>query len=456
MADDGFDSATRAVGQRAIRTRSRTKGAALGVAVLGIALAVRLFAAWAIPFANGTADPNCAPDEAGHFGVADALAHGRAPTWPEESWTVYAIFPPVQYAVQAATLALGNAGLAFPVRFPSRVARARSYALPRLGSVLLGVVTVALLAVTVWTWTESEIATLVAALAAALYPQLVFISAYTNGDAFTVAAGATLVLALSVWVRRGEGERGLATVGAALGLVALGKVYGYAALPSCLGWIVWAARARRIGRRALARALAATALVAGPVLVWNGVRNGGDLLGLARWGMYVRNHYPTAAPPPDAVTRFARELGRSAFGVFRNLDLLMPAPFYVLAAILLVIGVSVTGCGLNRISVAGRRAAACLGIYVVAAVALAALNAWFVDFQPQGRYVLLAAVLCTLVAACGPLVLRPRAARLWAITYVAFLAASTLAMAVLLYRNPCRPVDEGVASWRYASSREAA
>ena len=43
-------------------------------AVAAIALALRLAMAWAIPFANGSADPNCAPDEASHFIFTRALS----------------------------------------------------------------------------------------------------------------------------------------------------------------------------------------------------------------------------------------------------------------------------------------------------------------------------------------------------------------------------------------------
>ena len=66
---------------------------------------------------------------------------------------------------------------------------------------------------------------------------------------------------------------------------------------------------------------------------------------------------------------------------------------------------------------------------------------WTADFQPQGRYALLAAVLLTVTAACGPLAVLSRAAgRVWATAYVAFLAAAALEMALLLQQRPCASV----------------
>ena len=57
-------------------------------AIAALAAAVRLFAAWAIPFSAGSGDPNFAPDEAQHFKVIRDLSAGRASVWPE-SLSVY-------------------------------------------------------------------------------------------------------------------------------------------------------------------------------------------------------------------------------------------------------------------------------------------------------------------------------------------------------------------------------
>jgi 4-amino-4-deoxy-L-arabinose transferase-like glycosyltransferase len=399
---------------------------------------LRLAAAWAIPLGYGPSF-NCAPDEAGHFWAARELALGRTATWPE-SLSIYSAYLPSQYLAHAAfALLVPRFDRPWLYRMPLEAERVRGYPLVRLGSILLGAVTVLALALAATTWTGARAAGLTAGAVAALYPQLVFVDAYTNGDAYTVAAGALLALALARWARAGESGAGLVGLGAALGAVVLGKPSGYAILPPTLWWIGWAALRGRLAIGAIARALAVTLAVAGPMLAWNAVRNGGDVLGLAHYRLFLQGPYrPTAvATVPNAVATFTRFLTTSAFGRLANMSLPLDTPLLVAALVFLLVG---SGAALARLRSAdrpARRGALWLATASALAVAFVVCNSWLVDFQPQGRYLLLFAVLLTVVAAWAPHGLARPFWRAWPALYVAFLAVAALATEVLLVRHPC-------------------
>ncbi|HEY2387835.1 MAG TPA: glycosyltransferase family 39 protein [Candidatus Binatia bacterium] len=415
----------------------RLVGGLLLVVLVGLVL--RLVAAWAIPLGHGEAF-NCAPDEAGHFWAARELGRGDATTWPAND-SIYSVYPPAPYAAHAALYALlvPRADRAWMYREPPALERIQGYPLVRLGSVLLGALTVWLLGLAAHAWTRSRSAALVTGAVAALYPQLVFVDAYTNGDAYTVAAGAWLALALARWARAGEGDAGLGLVGLASGAVVLGKPGGYALLAATLGWLLWAGWRGRMGRGAALRALAAALVLAGPVLAWNAVRNGGDPLGLVRYHAFLGGPYrPTAiADVPRPVATFVRLLASSAFGRFANMSLPLPSPVPATALLLLLVGLAAAAASLPAADGAARRGAVWLAASSALAVALVALNSWRVDFQPQGRYVLSSAVMLTAVATWAPSRLRGRAWRLWPALYLALLAVAALETELLLLRHPC-------------------
>ncbi|MDG2303197.1 MAG: glycosyltransferase family 39 protein [Candidatus Binatia bacterium] len=404
-----------------------------------LAFSLRAFAIWAVPLAAQAERIECAPDEAGHFWVANEWAHGRAPTWPESSWTIKGSFPPTQYAAQAATVALTRVGLDpdWLYRFPIQVDAVRGYPMARFGSALLGVATVLLLACAAWIWTGSSAAGRAVGLMAAVYPQLIFIGSYSNGDAMTVFAGAVVAWGLARWVRAGEGEHGLAWVGIGSALVLMGKPTGFGILPATGFWLFWAWWRGRIGVRAICVATLSGLVVCGPLLAWNAWRNGGDPLGLWLYGDYVKTAYEARAGDviPNAEGTFAYLFPASAFGVFRNVDLPLPMPLLAAALVLLVVGLVRATSSLTGAEPATRRGAAWLAASVVITVSLAAWNAWFVDFQPQGRYALLCAILLTAVAVCGPQ--GARFERGWLRLYLGFLAVCALWTEWILYANPC-------------------
>jgi 4-amino-4-deoxy-L-arabinose transferase-like glycosyltransferase len=430
-----------------------------------VALTLRLAMAWAIPLANGSDDPNCAPDESAHFQFTKALSHGRAPTWPDRTDSIYAAFLPTPYLLHAAALAaLGER--ADVGRFRPAATWARGYEAARLGSVVLSALTALTLMLAAGVWTRSRVAALAVGLAASLYPQLTFVGAYTNADAFTMCVGALHVLALLRWATGGEGSDGLMAVGVTGGLVVLGKMSGYYLLPATGAWVTWAVLRRRIAPSALGSALGAFAAVCVPVLAWNAWRNGGDVLGLQRYHRFLAEVWlgEDGRQVADAWRSFSRMLPRSAFGVFKNMGLLLPERIYQVALALLVSGLVAGALLLRRASETARRGALWLIASVFMNLALVVYNCWFVDFQPQGRYVLLSALLLSAVALWAPTRLLPPGLRwCWPIACLLFLAVAAGQAQVIVYRRPSLPrpaamsVDdpEGAARRKNASSKIA-
>jgi hypothetical protein len=417
---------------------------AAALATVAVALVPRLFLAWAIPLGAGSPDPSCAPDESHHVPAVRALAAGRPLRFPE-SGVPHAAYLPTAYAPQAASLAiLSAAGADRPAlrRFPIVDSRYARYSLARAGSVLAGVAGVLVLALAALSFTGSRPAALLAGLGAALHPQLAFVGSYVNGDVATFLFGALLVLALARWARAGEGDRGLAAVGLGAGLVLLGKPNGYALLLPAAGWLLWAAVRRRVSRGALARAAALALLVGAPPLVWNASRNGGDPFGSRSLEKWVKAHpalkdgRALGADPVD----FARATARSSFAVLGNNNLQLHGWWYSAAALLIALGLTCAGVALVRADGVSRRAAAWLAATFVINVALLVRMSWWVDFQPQGRYLLLPAVLVVLVALLSPAaVLRGRARWLSPAAGIAFLGAASFLACRLILDFPFGP-----------------
>lgn len=412
--------------------------------VAAVALVPRLFLAWAIPLGAGSPDPSCAPDESHHVPAVKALAAGRPLRYPE-SGVPHAAYIPTAYAPQAASFALlSAAGADRPSlnRFPLVDARYAGFPLARAGSVLAGVAGVLVLALAVLSFTGSRTAALFAGLGGALHPQLAFVGSYVNGDAATFLAGALLVLALVRWARDGEGARGLAAVGLATGLVLLGKPNGYACLLPTAAWILWAAARGRVPGAALARAAAVALLVAAPPLAWNAARNAGDPFGsrsLERWVKAhpaVKDGRALGARPGD----FARATARSSFGVLGNNNLQLEGRWYSGAALLLAAGLAAGGAALARADGPSRRAAAWLALTLVVNAALLVRMSWWVDYQPQGRYLLLPAVLVVLAALLAPAALL-RGRWRWVPTAAgaALLGAACFLACRLVVENPFGP-----------------
>lgn len=402
-----------------------------------LALVLRAFVAWTLPLDASDAVRECAPDERGHLQVIQRLASGRPLTTAPDPRSSYEAFPPVPYVPHAAFLRLGAAvpgdGLA---RFPPRSDAGTGVLAARAGSVALGVVTVVLLALAAHTWTGDMAAARWTAFVAAFYPQFLFLGGYANADAYTLAAGALGVSAVARWARAGERRVGLDLVAAALALVVLGKPSGYFLLVTTGVWIASAARAGRVDGRALARAAAIAVAVAGPCLLWNAWRTGGDVLGLrhyAAWLASLRHPFTPGVEIPNAPRLFVEWLSFSSFAAFRNLDLHLPIGFYVAALAFLGTGITVAARHALALGQTERRAVAWLAASATLNLALVVYNCWFVGFSPQGRYVMLNVVVLTAIACLAPRRIWP----LWPVAYGAFLAVAALWSIALIHANPC-------------------
>jgi hypothetical protein len=417
-----------------------------------LALAPRLLVAWTLPLAALEQRPDCAPDEGLQFWTVMHYAAGNFATWPE-SGSIYSAYPPAQYALHAATLASMRSafGDRWPARFPSSWWRLESYTAARLGGALLGCVTAVLAALSAQAWCNRRWVALASGIAVALYPQLVFVNGYVNGDSFTIAAVACLMLALSWWATMGEERAGVVWVGVAAGVVMLGKPTGYATLVPTAVWLLGALRRGRLDAASLAAAGAAMLLVCVPILAFNGIRNHGDPLGLVKYRELLASSYharPGSGPLAELLPSFLRDVAQSSFGVFRNADLRLPAGFFAGAAGFLAAGIVAGAVRIRRASNERRRVGATshgsavegkavvwLASILSLNLAVVVWNSWTVDYQPQGRY-LLPALMPMWVAITCALGCSRRGGLLVAL-WLGFLATATLAAIALIHANPC-------------------
>jgi 4-amino-4-deoxy-L-arabinose transferase-like glycosyltransferase len=247
------------------------------------------------------------------------------------------------------------------------------------------------------------------------WPQLSFLGAYVNDDAFAVFASALAFFAAASIDAGGWRRAAAATLGLAVGLLLLAKANALCGLLPAALWLAW--RLKRDGRAAL-RPLALAAAVAAAAGGWfpllNAVRYG-DWFGLG----VVRELYRSAfrALPADlapfvhtpyvfsleanGIPLSAFPLGRwfgpippSAYGVFGWMNQPLPWPMYAAAAGLVLVALAGWAATSNRRAdhPPPSPALAALSLpYVVLLLALSAANSYRADFQPQGRYLLAAA-----------------------------------------------------------------
>jgi 4-amino-4-deoxy-L-arabinose transferase-like glycosyltransferase len=403
-----------------------------------VALAPRLVVAWSLPLASGSTDPNCAPDELAHFLAAREISLCRFEPWSPGAFSIYSSFLPSQYAFQAVALALGRALGGDIARFASPHALVAGFGYARLGSVLLGASTVLALTQSAWRLTRSRPQSLLAGLTVALFPQLVFVNAYVNADSFTIAAGALLTWTLVRWVFESQQRLNSILLGAALGLVFLGKLSGYYLLPPT-AVVVWL-KHRHQPQTPLGSIVAACLAIAGPLIIWNAARSGGDPFGLSAYQEFLANHWTrNPAPGPEPWRLFFSRLGMSTLGTFRNMDLFLPMPLYWGALALTVVGL------LFAVSLwkqADRTARSLTWWFLSGSflnIAVVWWNSWTIDFQPQGRYVLLAATSLATIAVVAPMRALPSAARIWATAVILFLLVTTGYALHLIAGAPCVP-----------------
>lgn len=407
-----------------------------------LALGLRVAMAWAIPFASGTTDPNCAPDESVHFELVTKLAEGHAPVWPEESWSIYAAFPPPQYFAQALSFRLGRAvewGRFEPQPW------ARGFQAARFGSSVLGMLSAGAGWLAAWFFGRSRLAALAVGVLIALYPCAVFLGAYSNGDSFTLFVAALHVAALARWAHLGEGREGLFALAFTAGLVLVGKPSGFFLLPPTAVWLVWAWRTARVPFASLVRASGMTLLAGGPALAWNGFRNHGDVLGLQRYHRFVEDVLRPAGMAMGknteaALFEFFTVLPRSAFARFRNNDLELPGEFYWVALVLVIISLVVTVRAVASFTGLERRALRWAIASALVNGAMVFLNFWLVDYQLQGRYLVVTSLIMLSVFMWAPTRVFTRPwAQLWVATFLCFFAVAAVVSQVTVFKHPCVP-----------------
>jgi hypothetical protein len=351
---------------------------------------VAVYAAVTVTYAL-TVPVGASADELSHLTYARIVAdHAALPggSVPERQQ------PPLYYLLAAALLRLGAAPVAL-----------------RFLSVALGLVTIALVARTVWHLAPGH-PWLVAGTAAALalLPGFQFVSASITDDSVAAAAGALLLLVATRVARAGTpSPRLLLWVGTAIGLALISKETDLPLIAVLAAVVLWRWHGRLAPRDLLAAAV--------PVLA------------IAGW-WYVRNvvafhrPLPPLTPlgvPPNRLRTLGQLrvfLSQSLQGLFtperyQGSPVVLPAAgraLLLLLAAALLIGVA-AGAVLavrawRRWEPGRRTAAAAYALAAAGALALSLANAVVVVFQPQGRYLL--------VAVAGPLL-----AVVWAVRRLA-------------------------------------
>ncbi len=172
------------------------------------------------------------------------------------------------------------------------------------------------------------------------------------------------------------------------------------------------------------------------------MRNRGDALGLHKYRHFLAEYWKPVygRDLPDAWPTFIASLLKSAFGVFGNLNILMPGVFYVAAALLIGTGCCAGAIALRRATGVSCRAGLWLAAGIVLNLSMVFYNCWYIDFQAQGRYVLLNALLVTGLGAYSvDSFLSDRGRRAWRGILVVFFASSAIVAVGRVYQRPCRP-----------------
>lgn len=230
-----------------------------------------------------------------------------------------------------------------------------------------------------------------------LVPQVLFLGAYVNQEAFSLAASGVLLWALAVDARR-RTPASMACVGLAAGWLPLGRLSFWVLIPYVAAWAAWRMwRAPTLAASAklgLAAGLSALAVCAVPLArnfwLYGDVTGLDDALRMMReaQGVVIEPRVTVQALSQLVARGFLSMTARSAVMTFDHMNLLVPIPYLyrvvdavLLAAAVLVFAVLVRAR--DRCAIYG---AALLASLATAALALHAYNAVVFDYQPQGRY----------------------------------------------------------------------
>lgn len=390
--------------------------------------------------------PNGAPDEGDHYALVQSVAQtGRLPHYGDGEFVVSLMGRGHQRIADATNRRGINRLVVVPepveLRIPyvfvpqlpyalngwiCKVLGGASYPMARFANTLW----IALAALLVFlaaraAWPARPLAALVAGACTALWPQITFVGAYVNDDAFAILAAAAFVSAC-VWCQSGAfTRRRAAALGGSTGLLLAAKPYVLIFLPLAAFWLWRWIRHQRAGanppalfRRHVLIALAAAFLVCGPWFIRSAALYNGDPTGQsfmrARVREFVESLPPGVLAPrralflkhPDLRPKAADFTGRwlqesvtSFWARFGWMDV-RPASVYVTSALWLVGLALLATYAVSR----GRAFLDPPGLFALPAFVLLLLgsmwNSYAMDFQPQGRY-LLACVPAVLLQICG-------------------------------------------------------
>jgi 4-amino-4-deoxy-L-arabinose transferase-like glycosyltransferase len=373
---------------------------------------------------------NGAPDEYDHLAVIRFVAEsGRLPVYGEGGFRVHLldsrtkerVEPRVDPATGQAVYDISR-GHFYELRQPYLFSPQTSYRIAGhwcrltggfslLRARVVSALWIALAALCVaWTVTllapARPVAALVAGLGLGSWPQITFLGAYANDDAFTLFAATAVLLACTAIEVRGWNARRAVALGVALGLVGLAKYYGYALFPLAL---VWAGiRLRRDGRPVatfLALSLIVAAAVAAPHFIRSAMFYDGDAFGLRAAARYLHDFSATLPPELTQRTRLLSTGSLHEQGAPFNVMLQMGWLKMTALSFVGRFGWMERGFGLVTCVVALVLAAAAAvgsprprppaaGLFSLPLLALLLVfslyNSYFVDYQPQGRYLLAA------------------------------------------------------------------
>lgn len=367
--------------------------------ILIAAVTLRVVLVLVLPYDAG-------PDERRRYGVATAIyTTNHAPRYGSEGGPSYVVKPILSYRL--------NAWIARAV--PGPLALLQKF---RIGSTVIAALTILLaFALCRNLWPTRIDRALALATVLAFHPQFLFVGSYLNADAYTIGANTLVLYLLTLVHRRGQLTPALAAaLGGSLGLLFLGREYGYAGFFLVLGYAIFLLRRSwSHNGRLLALSLAiflvfptsfylhqyfqyGKAFI--PVVVGSGVAwvppgwsvgeayqhlptEGLDyIVSRLRWG--------NAADWLMLLT----SLFTSSFGTFGYLDISMPWPFYSGYLAILVAGMIGLSRSIGRSpteSAVVRSRRWLIGSVAVAIISLIVVvirHNFVVLFQAQGRYLL--------------------------------------------------------------------
>ena len=289
----------------------------------------------------------------------------------------------------------------------------------RLPSCIFGSLTIAFLLKASKLLKFNSISRLLAGACLGLLPQFVFLSSYHNADIFSACCACLVIYS---WVRviyQGWSPRTCAWLGASLGLLALSYYFAFILIPLSIVFFCFTAKWQGLGFKKSFTYAISIFLIAFAIAGWFYIRNfiiyDGDFFGLNAFSqsgeMYGLDEYKPSnyLSPKKAGYSFIDVLFsklwlsttfKSSISCLGYMKFFLPSWLYLLCLILIIVSLATSFkiSFINRIkrnSVDKKDRELILLwvlfiITVVGVVLISAYRAWAVDYQAQGRYIIVA------------------------------------------------------------------